>query len=183
MKKSTTVVIVLSSLLFGGIAFANSHLAGEHGEHEAHDSTQHKGGMHQRHHGHAGKTGAMMPMMFGTLDENKDGKLTREEVQKGVDKMFADADANKDVVLTRDEMQLHHKRMHDRVHSKMHDHLKAGDKDGDGALSRAEVDEAGFPMLSRNFDKLDKNKDGKLTNDELRSGMMTHRQSAPSQTK
>ena len=31
-------------------------------------------------------------------------------------------------------------------------------------------------MLSRDFDKLDKNKDGKLTPDEIRDGMMMRHQ-------
>ncbi len=181
MKKRVSAVVVLCGLLSGGIAFANSHLAGEHDGHDAHDSSSQKGG-HHRHHGPGSKSDPMMPM-FGMMDENKDGKLSRDEVQKGVDKMFADADANKDGLITKDEMQLHHKRMHDRMHAKVQEHLKAADKDGDGALSRVEVDGAGMQMLSRNFDKIDRNKDGKLTNDELRSGMMPHRQSAPAQPK
>ncbi len=181
MKKSASAVVVLCGLLFGGTAVANSHLAGEHAGHEAHESSSQKGG-HHRQHGPGAKSDQMMPM-FGMMDENKDGKLSRDEVQKGVDKMFADADANKDGVITKDEMQSHHKRMHDKMHAKVQEQLKAADKDGDGALSRVEVDGAGMQMLSRNFDKIDRNKDGKLTNDELRSGMMSHRQPAPSQAK
>jgi Ca2+-binding EF-hand superfamily protein len=42
------------------------------------------------------------------------------------------------------------------------------DKDGDRMLSRAEV--AGRPMLEKNFDALDTNKDGKLSRDELKAG-------------
>ncbi len=182
MRKSASALVVVSGLLFGGIAFANSHLASEHEGHEGHESVQKKGDMRQRHHGQSSAAEPMMPM-FGMLDENKDGKLSRDEVQKGVDKMFADADANKDGTITKDEMQSHHKRMHDKMQAKMQERWKAADKDGDGSLSRAEIDAADMPMLARQFERIDKNKDGKLSNDELRSGMMPHRQAQPPQIK
>ena len=38
---------------------------------------------------------------------------------------------------------------------------------GDGALSKAEAEAAKMQRLVRDFDKLDKNKDGKLTADEM----------------
>ncbi len=178
MKQGVSALFVVSGLLFGGAAFAQSQAAAPHDGHDAHESAMQKGGMHQRHHGHDGKGEPMMPM-FGLLDENKDGKLSKEEVQKGVDKMFADADANKDGVITKDEMQAHHHRMHDKMRAKMQERWKAADKDGDGAISRAEADSADLPMLSRHFERIDKNKDGKLTTDELRNSMMQHRQPAP----
>ncbi len=51
----------------------------------------------------------------------------------------------------------------------MDERWQAADKDGDGALSRSEA-EAGMPMLWRRFDQLDKNKDGKITRDEMMQG-------------
>lgn len=53
--------------------------------------------------------------------------------------------------------------------------LKAADKDGDGAISKAEADAAGLKGLSAHFDKLDANKDGKVTREELRAARMAHR--------
>ncbi|HEY4374365.1 MAG TPA: hypothetical protein VGN52_20755 [Burkholderiales bacterium] len=47
--------------------------------------------------------------------------------------------------------------------------LKAADTDGDGMLSRAEVDAAGIKNLSKNFDAIDANKDGKLSRDEMKA--------------
>ncbi len=183
MNKGVSVVLVTTGLLLGGAVSAQPQpTTPGHEGHEAHESSAQKGGMHQRHHGHGMKGEPMMPM-FGMLDENKDGKLSKEEMQKGVDKMFADADANKDGVITREEMQAHRARMHDKMRAKMQDLWKAADKDGDGALSRAEADNADMPMLSRHFDRIDKNKDGKLTQDELRNGMMQHRPPAPPQPK
>lgn len=113
-----------------------------------------------------------MPPMFEKFDTNKDGKLSKDEVRAGVDKAFAEADTDKDGSISREEMRAHHKAMH----AQMQERWRAYDKDGDGALSRAEVDAAGMKMLSRDFDKFDKNKDRKLTPDEIREGMMMRRQ-------
>ncbi|MCM0043514.1 MAG: EF-hand domain-containing protein [Burkholderiaceae bacterium] len=154
MKQLSRLLVAAAGLLIGSAALADHH----------------GGGMHE----HQGKD-ARMPM-FGLFDENKDGKLSRDEVQKGVDKMFADIDANKDGTISQDEMRAHHKTMHDKMQSQMQERWKAADKDGDGALSRAEVDAAKMPMLSRDFDKFDADKDGKLTADEMRNAMMQRRQ-------
>ncbi len=54
------------------------------------------------------------------------------------------------------------------------DRMKAADKNGDGAISKAEADAAGMKRLSANFDKLDTNKDGKLTRDEMKAGRKAH---------
>ena len=48
-------------------------------------------------------------------------------------------------------------------------HLRAADKDGDGALSKAEAEAAGMKRLVENFDRLDANKDGKVTREEMRA--------------
>ncbi|WP_211097203.1 MULTISPECIES: EF-hand domain-containing protein [Oxalobacteraceae] len=47
--------------------------------------------------------------------------------------------------------------------------FKAADKDGDGALSRTEAEAANWGRLTDNFDRLDTNKDGKVTRDEIRA--------------
>ena len=160
MKTSRTA-FVLAGLLCAGLASAAPPPSDEH--------------MHGDHMKGEGMQGDRMPPMFGLFDENKDGKLSKDEVRKGVDKMFTDIDTDKDGFITKDEMKAHHKGMHEQMHSKMQERWKAADKDGDGALSRAEVDGAGMKMLSRDFDKLDKNKDGKLMPDEIRRmPMMRH---------
>lgn len=45
--------------------------------------------------------------------------------------------------------------------------FKAADKDGDGKLTRAEA-EAGMPAVAKNFDRLDVNKNGYLTLDDIK---------------
>ncbi len=180
MMKTRSGIAFLTACLFSGGAALAAPETNPHDGHDAHGQAAQKGG--KRHHGDDGKPEHMAPM-FGMMDENKDGKLSRDEVNKGVDRMFADADANKDGVITKDEMRAHHGKMHDRMQTKMQERWKSADKDGDGALSRAEVDAADMPMMSRNFEKLDRNKDGKLSTDEMRGGMMPHRQPAPPQSR
>ena len=47
--------------------------------------------------------------------------------------------------------------------------FKKADTNGDGALSKAEADAAGMKRLSANFDKIDANKDGKITPEEMKA--------------
>jgi Ca2+-binding EF-hand superfamily protein len=58
--------------------------------------------------------------------------------------------------------------MRAKMQQRMQENFKKADKDGDGALSRAEVD-AGMPRMAKDFDAIDANKDGKITQDEMRA--------------
>lgn len=153
MKRLITAAIAAAGLLLGSAALADHH------------------GKDMQ--GHYGKD-VRMPM-FGMFDENKDGKLSRDEVSRGVDKMFAEIDTNKDGLLSQAEMRAHHQSMASKMRSQMQEHWRAADTDGDGALSRAEVDAAKMPRLSRNFDQLDADKDGRLTPEEWHAAMMQRR--------
>jgi hypothetical protein len=53
--------------------------------------------------------------------------------------------------------------------------FKAADKNGDGAISKAEADGAGMKRLSKNFDAIDANKDGKVTPDEMKAYRTAHK--------
>lgn len=53
--------------------------------------------------------------------------------------------------------------------------FKKADSNGDGALSKAEVDAAGMKRLSSNFDKIDANKDGKITKEEMKAAHGTRK--------
>ena len=55
--------------------------------------------------------------------------------------------------------------------------FKQYDKDGDGLLSRSEVDQI-KPLLATNFDAIDTNKDGSLSREEIRAYLMDRRMSA-----
>ncbi len=47
------------------------------------------------------------------------------------------------------------------------EHFRRADADGDGALTRAEAEQA-LPRLAAKFDRIDANHDARLTPDELR---------------
>ncbi|HEX9389837.1 MAG TPA: EF-hand domain-containing protein [Usitatibacteraceae bacterium] len=52
--------------------------------------------------------------------------------------------------------------------AQMQEHLKAADKNGDGKISLDEA-KASLPMIARNFDKIDADKDGFITREELKA--------------
>ena len=53
--------------------------------------------------------------------------------------------------------------------------FKAADKNGDGAISKAEADAAGMKRLSQNFAAIDTNKDGKVTREEMKAYRVAHK--------
>ena len=52
--------------------------------------------------------------------------------------------------------------------------FKKADADGNGTLSRAEVEKS-MPRLAKNFDQIDTNKDGQLSRDEMKAWKKTHK--------
>lgn len=56
-----------------------------------------------------------------------------------------------------------------RYLAKFDERFKAADKDGDGALSRTEAENAQMERVVTHFGKLDLNGDGKLTREEVRA--------------
>ncbi len=152
MKLHSFRWLMLAGLLTASLAHANHHEKGE--------------GKHEDMYGEA-MHGDRMPPMFSQFDKNKDGRVSREEAREGMDRLFTEADTNKDGFISTEEMQAHHRAMREQFRQSMRDAWKKADTDGDGALSKAEAEAAKLPRLLRDFDKLDKNKDGKLTPDEM----------------
>ena len=116
---------------------------------------------------HAGP-GADGQKKMQAIDKNGDGKISRDEAAAypRLAKRFDAIDANKDGFVTPDEMKTAHTK---RTAAK----LKAIDADGDGRLSRAEVD-AKAPRLAKNFDAIDTNRDGYLSKEELIAARKQH---------
>lgn len=53
--------------------------------------------------------------------------------------------------------------------SKFDRQFRAADKDGDGALTREEAENAGLRHIVEGFDRIDADKNGKVTRDEIRA--------------
>jgi Ca2+-binding EF-hand superfamily protein len=106
------------------------------------------------------------------LDKDKDGFISKAEAAGNpmLTKHFDAIDSNKDGKLSKDELQAAHQAMRDKHHERGEAYFKAADKDGDGALSRQEAEAAAREKVARMFERLDTNKDGKLTQEELRAG-------------
>lgn len=94
---------VLVALLFLGVA-ACSHGQKHHEGHEGHhhDHAAHEG--HKHGHDHHEK-------MWKTLDQNSDGKISKDEFKKGHGEKFSEMDKNNDGSITKEEMSSFHKEM------------------------------------------------------------------------
>lgn len=113
---------------------------------------------------------------FGEADSNHDGNISQSEWQsaslRAANEHFQRMDSNRDGKLSRTEMdQARSQRMAKRGHGReeRRERLRALDKDGDQQLSRAEIGNS-MPRLAADFDRLDANRDGKLSRDEIRAG-------------
>ena len=116
---------------------------------------------------------------FKKADADGNGTLSRAEVEKSVprlSKKFDQIDTNKDGQLSRDEMKAW-KKTHKHAHRKVDradrqaraaERFKHADANGDAKISRAEA-ETNAPRLAKKFDTIDADKDGQLTQDELRA--------------
>ena len=63
------------------------------------------GGVMNRHHGGAMGGGMMMRMMFSLMDADGDGSISLQEFQAAHERIFKGIDQNKDGRLTMEEMQ------------------------------------------------------------------------------
>jgi len=116
---------------------------------------------------------------FSKADTDGNGMLSRAEVEKSLPRLakkFDQIDTNKDGQLSRGELKAAkkaHKHAHRQGHkadrqAKAAERFRHADTDGDGAISRAEA-EKNAPRLAKKFELIDANKDGKLTQEELRA--------------
>ena len=114
--------------------------------------------------------GGGIDAQFKAMDSNGDGRISREEHAAGAKKMFDTMDANKDGKVTASEMDTAQEKI---TGSKPRpgdmtsaEKIKVIDSNGDGVLS-AEEHAAGSKSM---FDKMDADKDGFLSRQELEAG-------------
>ncbi len=98
---------------------------------------------------------------FEQFDKNKDGKLTKDEVPAPLWVRIANADANKDDAVTKEELEAVHKKMQEQFRQKAQEWAAASKGPQAGPTHGRKPRGAGL------LDQFDKNKDGKLTKDEV----------------
>jgi Ca2+-binding EF-hand superfamily protein len=115
--------------------------------------------------------GTRLEAAFKKADGDSDGKLTRDEARsmRRVAKNFDAIDADKDGSVSLDEIRasmMHKgKEMHDcGVHR-----FKSADKDNSGTLTRDEA--KSMPRVAKNFDAIDADKDGTVSETEIHDFM------------
>ncbi len=104
------------------------------------------------------------------FDTNKDGKITKAEIEEHQNKMFIEADTNKDGFVTAEEISAHHEaKMAEMRKKRMEEQQKRMlaelDTNKDGKISQAEFAAKPTPM----FDKLDANSDGVVDDVEMKA--------------
>ena len=106
------------------------------------------------------------PFDFATLDADKDGKVTKAEVEAFRAAKVKAMDANADGKISADELAAPRiAAATDRIKARSAEMVAKLDSDGDGSLTAAEM--AARPGPERLFDRIDANGDGAVTQDEV----------------
>lgn len=162
MNKS--ILILLATTLVSGAALAQT--AGSDDAREA------------RHEQKRERAAAM----FAEADSNHDGRISKSEWQaaqlRKSNERFQKLDLDRNGSLTREEMQQVRERHKGARHGAMRERLRSLDTDGDQQLSRAEIGDR-MPKLAQDFDRIDSNRDGKLSREEMRAARQAGKAGKP----
>jgi EF hand len=110
---------------------------------------------------------------FAAADADRNGTLSRAEVGRSLPRLaprFDALDANRDGNLSPEELRARAGKGDRRGgagEGGFAEHFRRADADGDGALTRSEAEQA-LPRLGAKFDRIDADRDERLTLDELR---------------
>jgi len=123
----------------------------------------------QSHHGHRWGHDRMawMESMLMPMDSDKDGSVSRAEIEAGTAAKAAEVDADKDGNITADEVIAYREKQ--RL-QRVADEVKAMDSDGDGKVSVTEYEAAQVWRLAR----LDRDGNGTIDPEELMPGKRPH---------
>jgi hypothetical protein len=116
------------------------------------------------------------PDKLEALDTDGDHQISLAEAQAGAPVLaahFNDIDANRDGFLSIDEVLANQPMGTFRVSHDMRADFAAADANADGLLTRAEA-EAKMPIVRDFFDEMDANKDGYVSQDEIRDHAQKH---------
>ena len=145
-KKTAVAVLALMGAAFGSAALAERGMGGMGG----------MGGPEGR--------GAMLIEMFDTIDADKDGKVTQDELAAHRAAEFAAADTNSDGALSAEELQA--KMMAEMLARQSARMIENMDNDGNGSLS---VEEMGEGPMAGNFARIDSDNDGAISKEEAQA--------------
>ena len=131
----------------GGPAHGHGHGHG-HGPREGRGPGEgvHRDHGHHGHHAHGGHRGGAFMMR---LDENRDGKLGRNEILSAQQRqlaMFDRADTDRDGTLTREEMSAARQSMRDELRRHRGERARDGERRGPAAASASPL-----PVAERNI--------------------------------
>ena len=101
------------------------------------------------------------------LDSDGSGSITGDEAKGFIAKYFDRIDANGDGEISEEEL-LHARENRGQKPKQGRDDIKAADTDQNGAISIDEATEAGLKKMVENFDRIDTDGDGQISEKEMR---------------